>query len=340
MAFQFAKLTANQKKFVEAALEVYPDLNDTITSAQIVQVSGIKNIPYPQWLSVPTNRVAKATYSFPHPSASNDEGEQKSYQPVIEVQKESDEEMEQRIRDTYDSMDELVRAVASNTVNSLVIAGGAGLGKSHNVNKTLQEVNEGEYGFQFHRGYLRATHLFRMLYENRHKGMTVVIDDCDAIFSDEVALNILKAALELKVSRRIGWGSEKIFLDEDGEEIPRYFDFEGSVIFLTNLSVRDLINSGSKYAPHLSAIESRSLVLDLKIKSRREYLQVIKIKLEAGLLSDKGFTKEDEAHVMGFIMDNLDHFVELSLRMVEKIASIYKASPHKWEKLCKAVCCK
>lgn len=255
------------------------------------------------------------------------------------VKIESEEEISLRIRDTYEAMNELVEAVAANTVNSLVIAGGAGLGKSYGVNKALQKVNGGDFGYVFHRGYLRATHLFRLLWENRFPGQVVVLDDCD-VWHDETALNLLKAALELKPVRRIGWGSEKEFTDEDGDVIPRYFDFEGSVIFLTNLSVRDLINSGSKQAPHLSAIESRSLVLDLKIKTKQEYMIKIKQTLEGGMLREMGINQAQEKEILGFMEDNLDKLIEVSLRMIEKIASLYKAKPDTWQKICKTVCLK
>jgi hypothetical protein len=170
--------------------------------------------------------------------------------------------------------------------------------------------------------------------------MTIVIDDCDAIFSDETALNILKAALELKPVRRIGWGSEKEFLDEDGETIPRYFDYEGSIIFLTNLPIRELIASGNKNAPHLSALESRSLVLDMKIKTRREYLIKIKQTVNAGMLRDKGFSKAEETQIMDYIEQHKESFTELSLRMVEKVSALFKANPSNWEKLVRAVCMK
>lgn len=325
--FQFNTLSPIRRQFISSALEVYPDLELQITSAQIDIIIKQKSLPYPQWLVIPENRISRGTYNFPQPNH--------DHSPV---QQETDEEISLRIKDTYDSMNELVRAVASNTVNSLVVAGGAGLGKSYTVNKVLQEVNGGDYGYVFHRGYLRATHLFRLLWENRHAGQVIVLDDCD-IWHDETALNILKAALELKPVRRIGWGSEKEFTDEDGEVIPRYFDFEGSVIFLTNLQIRDLINSGSKQAPHLSAIESRSLVLDLKIKSKKEYLIKIKQTLEEGMLRDKGISRIEEDEILEFMEDNIDRLVEVSLRMVEKIASLYRASDD-WKKLCRTVCLK
>lgn len=331
--FSYDTLTANRKAFIDAAIEMFPELSSEITKKQIDAVWKASGASYPTWIVNPANRSGKAVYLFPNPNSSSS---QKPQEPKVT---ETDEQISARIKDTYASMDELVRAVASNTVNSLVIAGGAGIGKSYTVNKTLSEHYNGEYGFVFHRGYLRASHLFRMLYENRQKGMTVVLDDCD-IWHDETALNILKAALELKETRRIGWGSEKIFLDEDGEEIPRYFDFEGAVIFLTNLNVRDLISSGSKMAPHLAAIESRSLVLDMRIKSKREYLAVIALKLKEGLLSNKGVSEADQTEIMDFVSENLDRFSDISLRMIEKIAKLMQASPTGWRRLAASVCMK
>ena len=327
--FEYSKLSSTRKDFIHACIEVYPDLSDRISNDQIQKVMREKSFLLPQWLIVAENRISRGVYHFPR--GNNVE------KAVINI--ETDDQISTRIKETYESMNELVKAVASNTVNSLVVAGGAGLGKSYTVNKVLKEVNHGEYGYVFHRGYLRASHLFRLLWENRHPGMVVVLDDCD-IWHDETALNILKAALELKPSRRLGWGSEKEFIDEDGEVIPRYFDFEGSVIFLTNLSVRDIIESGSKQAPHLAAIESRSLVLDLKIRSKKEYMIKIRHTLEEGMLKDMGITKPQEIEILKFMEDNLDRLVEVSLRMVEKIALLYKAMPNTWRKRCERVCLK
>jgi hypothetical protein len=276
------------------------------------------------------DRVAHGKYAFPGVSVTQQQ-----------TPTESDAEIGIRIADTYESMETLVASVAANTVNSLIISGAAGIGKSHTVNKVLKDINGGsEYNFVSHKGYLRASHLFRMLWENRHQGMTIVIDDCDAIFSDETALNILKAALELRSVRRIGWGSEKEFLDSENETIPRYFDFAGSIIFLTNKDIRGEIASGSKNALHLSALESRSLILDMKINTKREYLIKIKQTVESGMLQEKGFNIYEEKEIMTYVEENMDKLSELSLRMVEKIAALFRANPSNWKKLVRAVCFK
>lgn len=322
----YDSLTFARKVFVDAAFSTFPNLDGTISRDQVNQVCQEHNLPFPAWLTHPTLRAGRAQFFIPTPT---------SVEPKMV---ETDEQISSRIQDTYESMKTLIEAVAANTVNSLVLSGAPGIGKSYTVEKTLQEVNSGDFGFSIHKGYIRASHLFRLLWENRNPGDVVVLDDTDAIFGDETALNILKAALELKPTRRIGWGSEKIFEDQDGEEIPRYFNFEGSVIFLTNLAIHDLINSNSKYAPHLSALESRSLVLDLGIRSKKEYMIKIAQTVQEGMLRDKGFSKSQESEIMEFITENMDRFRELSLRMVEKVAALYNANPTEWKKLVKAVC--
>lgn len=327
--FSYETLSPSRKVFVDAIFKHYPDISNTITRDQIKYVMGQESLSHPQWLTMSDNKVGRNLFNMPNMNSVKE--------PIIE---ETDEEVSIRIRDTYESMASLVEAVSANVVNSLIISGAPGIGKSHTVNKILQKVNGSDYGFVFHKGYLRASHLFRLLWENRYKGMTVVIDDCDSIFSDETALNILKSALELKETRRIGWGSEKEFLSEDGEVIPRYFDFEGSVIFLTNKDIRGEISSNSKNAPHLSALESRSLLLDMKIKTKREYMIKIQQTVESGMLKDKGFTKEEQDSIMEFVSDNKDKFTELSLRMVEKVAALYRSNPNNWEKLVRSVCFK
>lgn len=327
--FKYESLSPSRKSFVDAVIKHFPDIRDIITRDQIREVMSKENLNHPQWLTIPENKVGRNLFGMPSIS---------SLEPMIE---ESDEEISTRISNRYQSMETLISAVASNTVNSLVIAGAAGLGKSFTVNKVLSEINSGsEYNYVFHRGYLRASHLFRLLWENRHKGQTIVLDDTDSIFGDETALNILKAALELKSTRRIGWGSEKEFLDEDGDVIPRYFDYEGSVIFLTNLAFHDLIASNNKYSPHLSALESRSLVLDLGIKTKKEYLIKIRQTVASGMLREKGFSSSEESIIMEFVESNVDNLRELSLRMVEKIASLFKLNKDNWKILAKTVCCK
>ena len=319
--------------FEEAAIIKYPHLAtaDTITRKEINAIVEEHRCSYPIHISNPTNSVSRGVFKFSVDRAGF------TAVPAEPVVVETDEEIEVRIAETYETLRMLIKAVSENRVNSLIVAGGAGLGKSFETQRMLTEINGGdELNYVFHRGYLKATHLFRMLYENRLPGQTIVLDDVD-VWGDETAVKILKAALELKKTRRIGWGSEKVMEDSDGEAIPRYFDFEGNIIFLTNLNFTAMATGADKKAVHLSALDSRSLVLDLKINTKREYLIKIKQTIKDGLLADKGLTIEEEIDIMKFMEENVERLKDLSLRSAEKMAVLCKIDPVNWTKIAKTV---
>ena len=183
-----------------------------------------------------------------------------------------------------------------------------------------------------------ALPIYKLLWENRQSHQTLVFDDCDSVFEDAVGLNLLKAALELSKSRRICWMSEKEFVDEDGGQIPNWFDYEGQIIFLTNIDFHELINKGSKMAPHLSALESRSIYLDLQVRSNREkMMRITQVVSESSILEDRGIYEDDEKHLMEYLYAHVDSLHECSLRTVEKLAALYLASPTKWKQLADSV---
>ena len=316
--------------FETAALEMFPELATagTITRAQAMAIKDAYNLKFPHKYINPENSVSRGVFKFTA---------EMSVDSQIPVVIETDEELETRIRETYNSLYKLVGAVANNNVNSLIVAGAPGLGKSHDTNAALLNINGGEYGYVFHRGYIRATHLFRLLWENRLPGQTIVLDDVDAIFNDETALNILKAALELKDSRTIGWGSEKEFIDQDGDVIPRYFQYQGNIIFLTNLNFSEMAAGNSKNSPHLSALESRSLVLDLKIKTKREIMCKIKLTVQDGMLREKGLSDTESNLIIEFMQTYIDKMKEVSLRSVEKLAALYLMDKSDWQSIARTV---
>lgn len=323
---------SNLHNFLTIAKTIFPDLGETITTKQVKQIVDQSGIPWPTAITNPMNRIGRGSYSLINLQNMASGAIDMDYTPPPV---EDADTIRQRIHDTFDSLNILVNAVSSNAVNSLVISGGAGIGKSHTVNEILTN-SLGEENYVFHRGYLKATHLFRMLWENRNAGQVIVLDDVD-LWKDEQTLNLLKAALELKATRKIGWGTEKEFLDSDGEIIPRYFEYEGSVVFLTNENVYDLIDAQNKNAPHLKAIESRSLVLDMRVRTKAEYLEVIKIKMHDGLLESKGFSEDEQEEIMDFIEHNIDKMRDMSLRMVEKVASLFRIEPDQWQTLVRGV---
>lgn len=236
----------------------------------------------------------------------------------------SDEEILTSQRRRFRTLSRMGAGVTNGTVRSMIVSGPAGIGKTYSIEGLLQSAAEAnEIKYSAIRGFVKATGLYKLLWENREENNVILLDDADSAFSDEVALNLLKAALDSSKKREISWRSEKRFEDECGENIPNSFEFKGSIIFITNLNFESMISQGSKLAPHFAALISRSFYIDLNLGSSREYLIRIKDVLEnTDMAFTLGLTDKQTNELMGFIVDNYKKLRELSLRMVTKLAKI------------------
>lgn len=253
------------------------------------------------------------------------------------VQYETDEEIEARLHERFSCLEDLTVSTIAGDSRSLIVSGPPGLGKSFTVERVLGDKDESEY--RLVKGFVRATGLYRLLYEMRHKNSVVVFDDCDSIFFDDVTLNLLKAACDTTERRRISWRAETKMRDEDEDPIPTTFDFEGSVIFITNYDFDKMMSTGHKLAEHVAAMVSRSHYIDLTLKTKRDFIVRIKQVINSGMLSDR-LTKKQIGECVSFIESNSDRIRELSLRMAIKIATLMKTHPTTWERIARVTCLK
>jgi hypothetical protein len=223
---------------------------------------------------------------------------------------------------------------------ALIVSGPAGLGKSFTVEAKMAELEKQGHHITYIKGYVRPLALYKLLYESRRSNSVLVFDDSDSIFYDDVSMNLLKSACDSTDRRVLHWLSRSLEReeDEDGENIPEKFEFEGSIIFITNYDFDRLIDSGNKLAPHFEALVSRSHYLDLAMKTKLDYLVRIKQVVRGGMLRDRGFSVSEETLIMEFIVDNVDRLRELSLRMVVKLSGLYKMDRVNWQKLAKQTC--
>jgi hypothetical protein len=162
-----------------------------------------------------------------------------------------------------------------------------------------------------------------------------VFDDCD-VWEDQDALNILKGALDSGKTRRISWNKDSRLLREEG--IPNTFNFDGSVIFITNMNFND--RRQNKIKAHLDALQSRCHFLDLTINTERD--KMLRIKqvhrdADGGLFSEYDFSMEQSDEIMSFIWENHTKLREVSLRMCLKVADLAKISAN-WRALAQATC--
>ena len=255
---------------------------------------------------------------------------------------ESEDEAMERIANTFLMLDKITDAAARGIVRGLVVSGPPGIGKSFGVEKQLEAANmfrtqEGrDPKYEVISGGVSSIGLYQKLYHNRSPENVLVFDDCDGVLEDSEMLNLLKAALNSGDKRRICWNKEsRVLLNED---IPDAFDFEGSVLFLSNKDFDKEIERGSRIAVHLSAIMSRCHYLDLEIGSTRDKLLRIKQVVRDGMLTNFEFTQEQEDDIVAFVIDNAEYLREISLRMVKKVADWVKADPEGWYEMAESTC--
>jgi hypothetical protein len=244
---------------------------------------------------------------------------------------ESDAEIVERIRQRFDMLKDMTKAVKKGSVRAMIVSGPPGVGKSHGVEEVLDRYATMEMmgaGKQHEviKGATSAIGLYCKLFKMADKGKVVVFDDCDSIFADELSLNILKAALDSKKNRWIHWNTDSFKLRNEG--VPDKFKFEASAIFITNMKF-DKVKG--KLREHLEALESRCHYMDLTIDTDKDKVLRIKQVISDGMLDDRKLSDEVKADIMDFVEMNMSKLRELSLRTVLKVADLAEAFPKRWE---------
>lgn len=254
---------------------------------------------------------------------------------------ETDEEIAERLSERFEVIDMLGHASCQGQIRSLIVSGPAGLGKSFTIEQAVSQADPEGIRSVTAKGFVRPTGLYLLLYQYRHKGCTIVLDDADSIFNDMDALNLLKAACDTTRTRRICWRAETRMVDSDGEPVEREFEFEGTIIFITNRDFDAEIQRGGKSAEHFEALVSRSHYVECDMHTIRDYLVRIRQVVGLGMLrNQKGLDPIGEQVVVDFIEANAEKLRELTLRMALKLADVYRLNPHRFESLARTSCFK
>jgi hypothetical protein len=201
---------------------------------------------------------------------------------------EPEEIVRQKLTERFGALSTISDQTVRGLNRACIISGPAGIGKSHAVMLAARQFEERGGKVGVIRGFARPTGLYRALYDHSAQNDLLVFDDCDSAFQDHICLNLLKSALELSDNRRICWMAETKMLSDDGDRLPRMFEYSGNVIFLTNIDMQRQVDSGAGLAPHFEALMSRSLYIDLGMRSRRDQIIRIKQVVEEGTLSSHG----------------------------------------------------
>ena len=253
---------------------------------------------------------------------------------------ESDSEAMDRIATRFSILDEMAKATINGDIRALIVSGPPGIGKSFGVEQQLEKATlfdqlaNRKIRYEIVKGAMTALGLYAQLYKYSDHKNVLVFDDCDSVLLDDLALNILKAALDSGKRRKIFWNSDSSLLRREG--IPDCFDFNGGAIFITNLKFNNL--KSKKLQDHLEALQSRCHFLDLTVDTERD--KMLRIKqvhrdADGGLFADYYFEGNEADQILDFMWDNRTKLRELSLRMCLKIADLVKISPNNWQTLAK-----
>lgn len=233
------------------------------------------------------------------------------------------------INTRFGFVEKLVTMVATGVQPSAVITGEGGLGKTYTVTKTLEvngykditDLAEFEVGsvintrkcFTMVKGYSTAKGLYRTLFENNKS--IIVFDDCDAVLKDPVALNLLKGALDSYGKRVISWNA-----DMRDDDLPRSFNFEGRVIFISNMDQSRIDQ----------AIRSRSMMIDLSMTLDQKIDRMEHIALSTEFLPE--YDAKTKTDALSLIREIKDDCKEVSLRTLISVTKV-RASNKDWKDL-------
>jgi hypothetical protein len=191
-------------------------------------------------------------------------------------------------------LENLVKLTISGSSNALFVAGRGGVGKTHTTEKILSQMGltDGK-GYFKNTGSASAAGVYSLLF--KYKNDIIFFDDSDDALNDTEARNIFKAATDTRKIRKLVWnkmGKNIVGPDEMTDDeilnaglIPRFFEFTGKIIFISNLPLQKLDPDG--------ALRTRSFVINIDptIMEIYDFMEKIadKIPLEDGLsLDSKG----------------------------------------------------
>lgn len=228
---------------------------------------------------------------------------------------------------------EFIGGVISGVQPHAIITGAPGLGKSHSVQKALEDAGKiAAKDYYIVKGHITPTQLFKILYLFREKGKVVVLDDCDDVFNTEIGLNILKAAMD-PTNKTVSYFSQRYMVIND--RVVQDFVFDGTIILCTNVT----LSTGrvGRKSEHMAAITSRAPIWPMNWRTRtQKFAQIYNMVKNVGYLAfdeRTDISPEQIDELLNFLWEYLEDINNLDLRLPYRIAAQMKASKN-WRELC------
>ena len=208
------------------------------------------------------------------------------------------------INERFEMLENFVKMTINGLMNSTLITGQGGLGKSYTVLQELDRANlQEDEDYVIIKGYSTPKALYATLYENRHK--LVIFDDCDSVLKDPIALNILKGALDTYDKRTISWNTRGFIEDE----LPASFDFCGQVIFISNMNISKVDK----------AVKSRAIAVDVSMNNSEKIDRIEAI--APAILPEYNMIIKEK--VLNFVREFIDMSDSFNIRTFQTMLKIH-----------------
>ena len=224
-------------------------------------------------------------------------------------------------------------------VRGLLIPGNAGIGKTHFVKRAFIETGTTESVDYVKGGSVTAPSIYYKLWLNRERGRVLVLDDVDLIHKSKsevsAILDLFKGATELEKGEKVlTWlrASQNQLFKEN--EVPMEFDFQGSIIWITNENQESLVKS---CGPHWQAISSRFRQVPVWLNDQEKLLYTLYLIEEVGLLGKEcqakegGYPEPVIAQTAKYLRENWKNMDDVTPRVAINIADTMDLYPDSWE---------
>ncbi len=240
---------------------------------------------------------------------------------LAEAEKKFEEEREDPEL-VFKKMSKYVKMVIKGINPSVILCGAPGVGKTYSVKQQLKAAgyNEGHNLFTI-KGKCTPRVLYMTLMDYKQKGDIVLIDDADGLVgpnAPEDCINILKAALDSDSDdegRLVSYGVSGKLKDDEGNDIPKRFYYNGGVIVITNY------NAGSLD----TALRGRSFIQDIHF-TKEDLLERIKKLLPA--IDPEHLSSKSKIKAYDYLIElsNNDAEMEISIRTFGICAKIFETA--------------
>lgn len=252
-----------------------------------------------------------------------------------------------KVIDKFDSVYIMTKSFVENrnsAIKAILLSGDAGTGKTHWVKKAIEDLGLDENDVYYVKGAsISAAALYVILYIFREAGKLVVLDDCDIIHKSpaekNAILDMIKGATEVtKGDRMISWIKATKNQAMRDNNVPMSFDFQGSVIWITNDTIEDI---SKKAKSHWNAISSRFNQIKVYLSPEEKLSYTLYLIEECDMLGkscqgkEGGYSIKVQNDTIDYIKEYWEDLNEITPRVATKIADMRQNYPTNWKTLVK-----